>query len=440
MRTSRHAVILVIGLLAASLPAAASASIGLDEAVLAEAAASHGDGFEEVARIEGPGGTDLEFFSRSLTEYRTADGSVITADAPVDRHFAMVGNQQSGAKIIDITDPERPFVAGAVQDCTVGQGDVQVTADGTLAAIAWQTSGTCETEAGKRLRPGSVLVDLTDPYDPIVVGGAPDGDGAHNNTLHPSGGYLYISTSGIEEVAARVPIYDIKDPANPRLVQVWTAPGNSPHDVRFSADGTRAYMAGISQYRIVDTTDPESPSVISVIVPPGGTIGHDTLVTPDGAFLFLGDEGGGGAPYPCPGGAIYVYDIRMEATPLLLGAAEAGVGPVTNRQYDEAAPGGVGGCTAHVMALNPDNQSLTLGWYTAGSRVFDFSALYNDDGTPNVGPAVAYGDNGLGIVETGYIVPDGANTWSAKQYAEVPGYIFSDDLNLGFYVTKIPTD
>ncbi len=35
------------------------------------------------------------------------------------------------------------------------------------------------------------------------------------------------------------------------------------------------------------------------------------------------------------------------------------------------------------------------------------------------------------------MIPDNANTWSAKQYAKVPGYIFSDDLNLGFYVTKI---
>jgi hypothetical protein len=41
------------------------------------------------------------------------------------------------------------------------------------------------------------------------------------------------------------------------------------------------------------------------------------------------------------------------------------------------------------------------------------------------------------VKETGWIVPQGANTWSAKQYIGVPGYIFSDDLALGFYVTKI---
>ncbi|MDP9405967.1 MAG: hypothetical protein M3O86_05105 [Actinomycetota bacterium] len=394
--------------------------------------------FELVAHVPDKGGTDLEFFSRSLTTYRDASGATIASETPVERHFAMVGNQTTGAKISDVTTPEQPFLASALQNCTVGQGDVQVTADGMLAAIAWQTSGSCKSATGTTLKKGSILVDLSDVYAPAVVSGAPDTAGAHNNTLHPSGKYLYISTSGITDTNAKVPIYDVTNPAAPKLVKIWSSPGNSPHDIRFSDDGTRAYLAGISQYRILDTTNPEDPKLISTIVPPGGTIGHDTLVTPDKAFLFIGDEGGGGGTYPCPGGAIYVYDIRNEVAPVLLGVAEAGGGPVTDRQLDEPAPGTVrGGCTAHVMALNPNNKSLTLGWYTLGTRTFDFSALYGADGKPKTGPALSYGFAGVGMVENGYIIPEGGNTWSAKQYAKVPGYIFSDDLNLGFYVTKI---
>jgi hypothetical protein len=409
---------------------------GADQAE-ADAEPRSSSNLELVSQTGDKGGTDLEFFTRTLDSYRDADGATVTPEAPEARHFAMVGNQISGAKIYDITDPEATYLASAVVGCTVGQGDVQVTDDGTLAAIAYQTSGNCQTFEGEIVKKGSVLVDLSDVYAPKVVGGAAETQGAHNNTLHPSGKYLYISTSGITDRNARVPIYDISDPANPRLVQIWSTPGNSPHDIRFSPDGKRAYMAGISQYRIVDTSDPEAPSVISTIVPPGGSIGHDTLITRDGAFLFIGDEAGGGGTYPCPGGAIYVYDVRAEAAPILLGVAEAGVGPVTGRQIDEPAVGSLGGCTAHVMDLNPDGQSLTLGWYVAGSRTFDFSALYNADGTPKIGPALAYGTKGIGIVEDSYMIPEGANTWSAKQYSEVPGYIFSDDLNLGFYVTRI---
>jgi hypothetical protein len=123
-----------------------------------------------------------------------------------------------------------------------------------------------------------------------------------------------------------------------------------------------------------------------------------------------------------------------------LGQSVAGGGPVTNRMVDEAAAGGVtGGCTSHVMELNPDKKSLTLGWYTLGSRVFSFASFYNADGTPKTaaGIAAAWGKFGVGLVETAYFVPDGGNTWSAKQYAKVPGYVFSDDLVKGFYVTKV---
>lgn len=396
-----------------------------------------------VAQIPGAGGTDLEFFSRTLETYFDRDGNLVEPSEPVERHFAFVGNQQSPAKIVDITSPEQPFVASQMTNCTVGQGDIQVTADGMVGAIAKQGSGTCRTVSGATLSNGSALVDLSDVYNPMVIGRAVESQGSHNHTIHPGGKFLYISPSALaptnNNTESRVPIFDISNPAAPVKVKDFMIPVNGPHDIRFNPSGTRAYFAGVSAYHIVNTSDPKNPSIISTIVPPGGSIGHDTLVTPDGAFLFLGDEGGGGAPYPCPGGAIYAYDIRDETRPILLGLAEAGGGPVTNRNLEEATAGGVNGCTSHVMELNPDKKSLTLGWYGLGSRMFSFSSFYNADGTPKAAGniAAAWGKYGVGLVETGYMIPDGGNTWSAKQYAKVPGYIFSDDLAYGFYVTKI---
>jgi hypothetical protein len=409
----------------------------------------------DTGNITGPGGTDIEFFSRTLDAYKTsADGELITPGAPVERHFALVGNQRSGAKIVDITEPEKPFVASAIQGCTVGQGDPQVSRDGMLATIAYQTSGTCITVNGDPVKKGSAIVDLRDVYDPKVIGGAPETQGAHNNTLHPDGRYLYISTSALTTqplvgTTSRVPVYDLAGwdthdastgPFAPTKVMDFAVPANGPHDIRFSDDGKRAYFAGISAYHIVNTENPQKPAVISSIVPPGGTIGHDTLVTPDKRFLFLGDEGGGGGTYPCPGGAVYAYDLTDERAPILLGATEAGGGPVVARNLTET-PGAThtGGCTSHVMELNPDKKSFTIAWYVLGTRVFDFSSFYNADGTPKTaaGISAAFGEYGVGLVEKAYMVPDKANTWSAKQYAKVPGYIFSDDQALGLYVTKI---
>ena len=437
--------LVAVAALTALVPAASGALTG---AATATAAAPRSSANLELKQVfNTPGGTDLEFFSRTLATYKDASNKNVTPEVPVERHFAMVGNQTTGAKIYDITNPEGVYLVAAMK-CTVGQGDIQVTRDGMVAAIADASSGVCNKgpfgKGGAAIGQGSVLVDLSDVYTPTVVGGAAESQGSHNQTIHPSGKYLYISTSALspsDGANSRVPIYDISNPAAPVKVKDFMIPANGPHDIRFSQDGTRAYMAGISAYNIVDTTDPRNPVLISSIVPPGGSIGHDTLITKDKRFLFLGDEAGGGAAYPCPGGAVYAYDLADEKRPLLIGVAEAGGGPVTNRIVDEAGPGAAptAGCTSHVMDLNPDGKSFTIGWYSLGFRVFDFSSFYNADGTPKTAGAIgaSWGKYGAGLVETAYFVPDNARTWSAKQYSKVPGYIFADDVNVGFYITKI---
>lgn len=433
-------------LLALALVAGLAAEAPAGPLTSAKAAPRGARGFEVVAQIPGEGGTDLEFLSRRLAAYRDARGRMVRPARPVVRHFAVVGNQRSNTKIVDITNPEKPYVAAEIA-CTMSQGDVQVNAARSIVVIANGTSRDAEAcqyrdvtdGETKAMPPGSAIVDIRDIYRPRVVASAPVASGAHNQTLHPSGRYLYVSTSEIVETETAVPIFDLTDIRRPKQVATFVTPGNSPHDIRFNPAGTRAYFAGVSQYRIVDTTDPVKPKLVSVFYPPGATIGHDTLVTPDGAYLFAGDEGGGGGTYPCPGGAIHVFDIRKEATPVYLGQAYAGAGPVTNRDAEITTEvGAPSSCTSHVMELNPDRKSLTIGWYGAGTRVFQFADLYDDAMQPTPMPVAGWGHDAVGLVESGWIAPEGASTWSAKQYAPVPGYIFSDDLRVGFYVTRLP--
>ena len=54
-----------------------------------------------IAHLPSTGGTDVEFFSRELSSFRDASGATITPDAPVTRHFALAGNQTTGAQFID---------------------------------------------------------------------------------------------------------------------------------------------------------------------------------------------------------------------------------------------------------------------------------------------------------------------------------------------------
>lgn len=423
----------ITALLAAGLGALATADAGIP-------ARTSDPAIKVVARMPAPGGTDLEFFSRALTRYKDASGRFVTSRKPVMRHFAVVGNEKSNTRIIDITKPTAPFLAAEIP-CTLVQGDIQLSEKRSIILIANDSSGAnakCPIGDERPMPPGAAVVSIKDIYRPTVIAAAPAVGGAHNMTLRPDGRYLYISTSEIVQGTTTVPIYDLANPAAPKLVSTFATPGNAPHDIRFNRAGTRAYFAGVSTYRIVDTTNPVAPVVISTFFPPGATIGHDTLVTDDGAFLFAGDEAGGGATYPCPGGAIHVYDIRNEKAPIWLGASYAAAGPVTNRTTESSEPGGVGSCTAHVMELNPDRKSMTLGWYSAGSRVFDFHGLYDESGKPKTTASLAYGARGVGLVESAWAIPTGAVTWSAKQYAKVPGFIFADDLVLGFYVVQLP--
>ena len=398
------------------------------------------DNLELVHQVApGTGGTDIEFFTRELRRWFDADGVehiIDEEDPPVTRHFAVVGNQNTGPKIVDITEPEIAYQVSAMPSCRPSQGDVQIHPDGMLVGLAKQ-GGTCTLPGGGAAPHGAILVDVSDVYAPEVISVASAPRGAHNITFTPDGNYVYVSESG--DSPGQIPIYDISDPATPRKIKDWAMPsGDSPHDIRLSEDGTRAYGAGIDQFRIFDTTDPENPSVIVTFTVPGSTIGHDTLITPDKRFLFAGDEMNGGGTAPCPGGAIYVYDLLDETSPELIGIVEAESGPVTGRNVTEAFVGSIGGCTSHVMDLNPDKMSLTIGWYVSGLRTFDFSGLYDAQGNPSPSPSLRWGSLGVGpVLEDGWLVGDGGSTWSAKQYSEVPGYIFADDRNLGLLVVKI---
>lgn len=412
---------------------------------------------ELVAQIRGGGATDLALFSRELRAWKDADGATQVVPQglpPVTRHFAFVGNDISGPSVVDVTDPENPFETARLTTwCRPSPGDPQVGPGGHVATLAMQT-GTCILEGGASATTGSIVIDLTDVYAPRAVAVAAEARGARNTSIHPSGRYVYLSSS--EGTPGTVPIYEISDPSAPRFVRSWDpGSGDAPRNIRFSGDGTRAYLAGGGQFRIVDTSDPENPRLVSSFIAPASSKGHDTLVTPDKAFLFAGEEleiefpaPSGVTPprsadaTPCPGGAVYVYDIRgaKETAPELLGVVEAGAGPATARNHDETEPnlGPTGPCTSSVMDLNPDGRSLTLGWRRAGTRILDFSGLYDAGGTPSPQKVVAWGSYGAGgVEETGWLVPEGANTWSAKQYSAVPGYIFAADKVLGLYVARI---
>jgi hypothetical protein len=392
------------------------------------------------------------------------------------RDFALAGAYDNGLQIIDISDPARPAIVGRY-DCGISQGDVQVFTRGPRtyatftmdAGYTLQEESQCVREAkalglfqpttphpldvdpiGALLpdsaygRPGigTYIADITDPAKPRTVSFVGVAKGSHNQTVHPSGKWLYNSNSQLYTTAgnAGIEVFDIRDLSAPRLAAVLPLPpvpglGSESHDITFNDDGSRAYSAALSHTAIIDTTVVDKPEIISVIVDPTINVHHQsTKVTLTDAtlgvtrdLLFIEDEVAGAAGFdPCPSGGLHVYDVTgpLEAAPV-----KVGYWNIADMRYP-TAEGNVGAqCTMHVFRIHPEEGILTAAFYNGGVRVVDISSVVG----------VALGGQGVGMREIAFARFPDAITWSAKTPRIEPDgsfHLYGNDLVRGLDVYR----
>ena len=388
-------------------------------------------------------GSDIEFASREVVKLSggaTGD-PVCETDANGDclldadgneiyqteiRDFAIAGGYGQAARIIDITDPESPVHVNNTP-CSISQNDIQITGD--LLLVAADGNGTCKRPDGSNAGfAGTAILDFSDPRDPTYLSRLQYTRGSHNHTVHPGGRYVYLSDSDLNNAGlGNVPIWDIADPANPVLVTEFKHLVHSPHDITFNADGSRAYAAAVSATYILNTEDPRSPVLVATIANEGISIAHQSDPTPDGNYLLVSDELGGGAAGVSPGGPVHVYDIRNEATPVKIGIIENNCVQQTCHSAAEVPVS-----TAHMFRINPDGWTMAIAWYKDGIFVVDYSSMIGgnleNSGQTGVGPRVI----------AGMRMP-GANSWAAKMWQERhPGYVFVNDISRGFDIFHVP--
>ncbi|MDP9405968.1 MAG: hypothetical protein M3O86_05110 [Actinomycetota bacterium] len=372
------------------------------------------------------------------------------------REYALGGTYRNGLQITDITDPENATLVSR-WDCAVAQGDVQVfQRDGrTIVAYAADgiaretiTTSNCYKEA-KALgfafptNYGTFFADITDPLNPQTVSFVAVPQGSHNQTVHPSGNFLYVSNSDlITSTAPAIEVFDISDLSKPvtlpelQLPFVPASLGSESHDITFNTAGTRAYSAALSQGVIIDTTEPANPKIIKSFVDPTIQLWHQsdpfTLTAPDGSkrdFLIIEDEYAGAAGGPhCPSGGVHVYEVtgNLERNPVKVG--------YWNIDDLRPTPKPTGRCTAHVFDIHEDAKIMTMAFYNGGVRVIDLSGL------------VGYGlGNDTTLVGTPmreiahYYFPN-SDTWAAKtpKIDPVTGdfYLYGSDVARGLDVYK----
>ena len=363
------------------------------------------------------------------------------------RRYAVAGSYLNGMRVIDITEPSTPVVT-SILDCAIFQGDVQILVRNGRTYVIYAVddylenivTSPCFVDAGYtgEVAAGFFVVDISDPAHPDAVSFTAFEPGSHNTTLHPGGRYLYSSNADLGgQIPATLEVFDLANLGAPSLVrQVRLLTGLHSHDVTFSTDGTRAYSAALTHTLVMDTTQPESPTILGRILDPTITIHHQadpiTVETPLGrrTLLVVSDELAGAEPVGiCPGGALHVYDITgpLERVPVKVGVFEAPelVRPSLNSRRR---------CTAHVFRMYPEQGLMTMGWYSAGVRVIDISNLIGV--SAGVRPDLAVS---LGMREIAHAFFPDSDTWAAKvDRFEADGsfYLFGSDTVRGFDVYR----
>ena len=362
------------------------------------------------------------------------------------RDYAFAGTYRNGLQIVDITDPRAARVV-AVYDCAIAQGDVQVFRRGSRTLVAYTADdissqtfpeSRCFRDNGLVSKTyGTFFVDVSEPRRPRSAGFAEIAAGSHNQSVHPSGLYMYNSNADLA-LGGAIEVLDIR--RLDRAAQVAELPlrtGLESHDITFSADGRRAYSAALTHTLVLDTSKPGKPAIIGTIVDPAINIHHqadpitiDDPILGKRTFLIVTDELAGAAGNgSCPGGGLHVFDVtgELERAPVKVGYwTIPDLSPAVDDWYV---------CTSHVLRLYPKQKLMTIGWYDAGVRIVDVSGLAG----VSVGALPQAGNVGLGMREIGYYAPSNADTWSAKTNRfERDGsfYLFGNDLNRGLDVYR----
>ncbi len=282
--------------------------------------------------------------------------------------YAMQQGGEGGVHIIKRLRNRRGHVEVNFFKCPGEQNDVAVVEPG-LIAISYHETMCGGTGGGMR------LVDVSEPKRPRLLGAVNDiPSGSHTLTVYPGKPIVYLSPGGLANSSGNEQIVNVSDPKRPKVVGTYKPSPLGCHDLTFSfrKDGKYAFCAGEGETQIWDVSDPKNPVTITHIPHAGQMVfPHSVAITHDGKYAFIGDENF--QTHDCEGGptgAIWIYDIRNIEAPVLVDYYS-----VPRGQAPVSATGRATWCTAHLFNFIPNTYILVSSWYAAGMNVVDFSDI-----------------------------------------------------------------
>jgi len=203
--------------------------------------------------------------------------------SPSGRAYALIG-LSVGTGIVDVTDPFHPVVVTTVPHAVSIWTDMAV-----FDEFAYSVN-----ESGD----GMQIIDLRGIDDGIVslVGSLRDAGvrTAHNVYVNEDSGFAYLCGSNV--ASGGLLAVDVSDPSNPRAVGAWTDFYVHDTQVVTYTEGLNAgreiafNFCGQSGIRVVDVTDKNDMHTIGTGLYPGLTFAHQGWMDESRNYLFVDDE------------------------------------------------------------------------------------------------------------------------------------------------------
>jgi hypothetical protein len=309
---------------------------------------------------------DITFNISYIAESDPLAGSQVYGDVWTEGGFVYVGSDVNGGgmNIFSLSNAGVPtfltrYAGDQMEDVEVYDGI------GYFSSDVSTTSGT-----------GVDIVDLSIPFDPIMLSRVNGSDGGHNkvHTLSVSEGYLYTvdNNTANNSAADFVRIFDVHDPENPQLiasVPVTATDAFASHEVVVRND--RMYVASKNNssstccgwVHIFDVANPAAPVLLKAFL--SGARTHTAMPSEDGNLLIVAEER--------LDGDVKIYDISMIDQP------NDPQSPVLKSTLNDNCIGQSGNCFAvGIDAHTPHHPHLHgnllfLTWYEAGLQVFNIA-------------------------------------------------------------------
>lgn len=293
--------------------------------------------------------------------------------------YAFHGNWL-GFNIRDISAAGYPMQV-SFTECTGNQGDIVVWDN--ILVRSWNSpasnTATCDGNPVPAGFEGLHVFDISNRYDPVLIGSVSLGCGSHTATgvPDPANDRLLIYNSGSSLACPGFEIVEIplSDPAAASVIGTEPGDGRDCHDISVILGSAMlaacAGDEGYAMYTLTGTGSLENPDLLYTTTIPGVTIGHSGSFTWDGLVYVFGHEPGGGVAPRCQASTA---DTDKSAFFFNAVTGEQ-IGMWTLPRPQSATEN----CTIHNFNIVPvqGRYILVSGNYQSGTSVVDFTDVAN---------------------------------------------------------------